>query len=107
MSEKLNLKYEDLNLIKHFDEITSLLKENTEYLKQSYKKPKKASYTLLSETLKYKLEHLTLYPETNQKVELIEKIINEIQNDVYIKDLIKKIKNNDIVNFVENENIRL
>jgi hypothetical protein len=105
MSSRLNLKYENLNLIKYYNEIISLLRENIEYLKKSYRKPKKASYTLLSETLKYKLEPLLLYPENKQKIELINKNIQEIKKDDYIQNLISKIKTSKVVDYVKNEKI--
>ena len=100
-SRELNIDYKNTNLVKNLKEITHLLEENINFLRNSFNENLTFSYMLLCETLGYKLEHIADYQSREEKLKTICESIDGIKNNQYVTKLIDKIKNNDVINNVE------
>lgn len=96
-ARKLNIIYEDTNLIKNLNRICYLLEENVKFLKNSFKQNKRFPYTLLCETLEYVVMEINIYFSDEEKLDTIKKTLGLIQSNQFVKKLIEKINTNQLV----------
>ena len=105
ISRKLDMNYEDMNLVKNLNKICYLLEENIKSIKKSLKQDRKFNYTYLCETLQYSLKDITHYYTEKEKLDIIKKTIGTIRTSDYVMSLVKKIQNSDSARMAESYGI--
>jgi len=97
----LKINYKELILINNIKEIINLLNTNIDRMLNSIDGKQTLTYTLLCETIFYKINRISYFSSEEENIKNIEDSIERIKSNNYIKNLMKKLSNNKTISYTD------